>query len=87
LNEELQARTGHKTAFLSRMSHEMRTPLVGVIGSADILASELNKNARDPNHPCDPELLREYTAIIQTCSHHLLVRCCCVVVECFAERR
>ena len=39
-----------KTLFLSNMSHEMRTPLNGIVGCIGMLKS----------HPDDRELFREY---------------------------
>lgn len=73
LYEEIRLRGAHKTAFLSKMSHEMRTPLVGIIGSADILWSEIEASEKGDSVP-NREMLKEYTEIIKSCSHHLLVR-------------
>lgn len=72
LSDELQQRGAHRTEFLSKMSHEMRTPLVGIIGGADIVTAELDKLTQ--GEKLNPVVLREYSDIIRSCSHHLLVR-------------
>lgn len=48
-NHELQALDGAKADFLSIISHEINTPLNGIIGFADILTEELN-NTEYFNH-------------------------------------
>ena len=51
-----------KTSFLSRMSHDIRTPLNGIIGLLKI----------DENHPDDLELLKANRAKIAVSADHLL---------------
>jgi two-component system, sensor histidine kinase len=47
LAEEARSASEMKTAFLANMSHEVRTPLSGVIGSAELLgATELDRDQR-----------------------------------------
>ena len=51
-----------KSSFLSRMSHDMRTPLNGIIGLLEI----------DERHPDDPALLSANRAKIISAANHLL---------------
>ena len=51
-----------KSAFLSNMSHDIRTPMNAIIGFTTLL----NKDAESP------EKVREYTRKISASSHHLL---------------
>ena len=51
-----------KTSFLSRMSHDIRTPLNGIIGLLKI----------DDAHPDDKELLKSNRAKILVAANHLL---------------
>jgi PAS domain S-box-containing protein len=53
-----------KSEFLSRMSHEMRTPLNAVIGFSQLLRL-------DPDH-IDPEKLKTYADHVLDAGHHLL---------------
>ncbi|MGY4829308.1 PAS domain S-box protein [Sphaerotilaceae bacterium SBD11-9] len=53
-----------KSEFLSRMSHEMRTPLNAVIGFSQLLG--LNQGA------LDPEVVREYSNHVLDAGEHLL---------------
>lgn len=60
----LEARKANaaKTAFLSRMSHDIRTPLNGIIGLLDI----------DEHDPENTELLREHRAKERVAANHLM---------------
>ena len=51
-----------KSGFLSRMSHDMRTPLNGIIGILEI----------DEQHKDDPKLLNRNREKIKIAAHHLL---------------
>lgn len=51
-----------KSGFLSRMSHDIRTPLNGIIGILEI----------DEQHKDDPELLNRNREKIKIAAHHLL---------------
>lgn len=51
-----------KSDFLSKMSHDMRTPMNGIIGLAMI--------AEKYRH--DPDRMKEYFSKITVASHHLL---------------
>lgn len=51
-----------KTAFLSRMSHDIRTPLHGIIGLLDI----------DENNENNVELLKEHRAKARIAANHLM---------------
>lgn len=64
LNAKNQAEQANKlkTAFLSNMSHEIKTPLYGITGSAELLKSSLNIN----------ETHTEYIQIIENNSNLLL---------------
>lgn len=53
-----------KTAFLSRMTHDIRTPMNGIIGMTTLAISNLNRN--------NPEKVGECLAKINTSSTHLL---------------
>ena len=57
-----QAASRAKTAFLSNMSHDIRTPMNAIIGFTGLAA----------NHIHEPELVREYLATISQSSEHLL---------------
>lgn len=50
-----------KTIFLANVTHDIRTPLNGIIGFSDILQSEL-----------DSEEFKEYASIINSSAHKLL---------------
>lgn len=60
----LEARKANsaKTAFLSRMSHDIRTPLNGIIGLLDI----------DEHNPDNIELLKEHRAKARIAANHLM---------------
>ena len=51
-----------KSVFLSRMSHDIRTPLNGIIGILEI----------DEQHRDDPELLNRNREKLRIAAHHLL---------------
>lgn len=51
-----------KSEFLSHMSHDIRTPINGVIGMTEIAKSNVD----------DPERIRDCLSKIETASHHLL---------------
>ncbi|MDN5213921.1 ATP-binding protein [Fulvivirgaceae bacterium BMA12] len=59
-NEELKRIQKLKTAFFSKVSHEIRTPINGILGIAQLLRE--NK---------DPETVEEYAGIIFETSKHL----------------
>ena len=59
-NEELKRIQKLKTAFFSKVSHEIRTPINGILGIAQLLKE--NK---------DPETVEEYAGIIFETSKHL----------------
>ena len=68
-NEQLKKAVGQadranaaKTSFLSRMSHDIRTPLNGIIGLLKI----------DETHPDDQELIRANRGKIMIAANHLL---------------
>lgn len=54
------AASRHKTDFLAVMSHEVRTPLNGILGMSDLLTAT----------PLDP-VQREYVEAIRISNHHL----------------
>ena len=60
-NEQLVQATQAKSQFLSAMSHDIRTPLNGIVGVSELLESETSSSEG-----------REYIGIIQECSHSLL---------------
>jgi len=51
-----------KTAFLANMSHDIRTPMNGIVGFANLLK----------NDNLDPQTRNEYLGIINSCSNTLL---------------
>ena len=57
-----QAASRAKTAFLSNMSHDIRTPMNAIIGFTGLAAS----------HVDDPERVRDYLTTIARSSEHLL---------------
>lgn len=60
--EQADRANAAKTSFLSRMSHDIRTPLNGIIGLLDI----------DEKHPDNEELIRTNHAKMQIAANHLL---------------
>jgi len=56
-----EAATEAKATFLASMTHELRTPMNGVIGTASLMADSDLKEAQ-----------KEQLAIIRNCGHHLL---------------
>lgn len=60
--EQADRANAAKTSFLSRMSHDIRTPLNGIIGLLDI----------DEKHPDDEELIRTNHAKMRIAANHLL---------------
>ena len=60
--EKAEAANRAKTSFMSKMSHDIRTPLNGIIGLLKI----------DENHPDDHELIRENRKKMQVSADHLL---------------
>ena len=60
--EEARAANAAKTGFLSRMSHDIRTPLNGIIGLLNI----------DEAHPDDQELIRRNRGKMRVAANHLL---------------
>ena len=60
--EEAKAANAAKTDFLSRMSHDIRTPLNGIIGLLEI----------DENHPDDLALISANRAKMRVAANHLL---------------
>ena len=61
-NEELRIANIAKSDFLSRMSHDIRTPMNGIVGMLNIA----------DKHVDDPEMVRKYHAKIQTATDYLL---------------
>ena len=61
-NEELRVANEAKSEFLSRMSHDIRTPMNGIIGMLDIA----------DQHADDPDTVRRCHRKIQTASEYLL---------------
>ena len=57
-----QAASEAKTAFLSSMSHDIRTPMNAIIGFLTLMQNEAD----------DPEAVREYIQRIESASQHLL---------------
>ncbi len=62
LLERVQQANSAKSEFLSHMSHDLRTPINGILGMLSIL-----ENSRD-----NPELRREYRKKIRVSTEHLL---------------
>ena len=60
-NIELEQATNAKSRFLSTMSHDIRTPINGIIGAAELLSEERMSNEQ-----------REHVGVIQACSQSLL---------------
>lgn len=60
-----EAASAAKTEFLSRMSHEVRTPLNAVSGFAQLLELRMQEDGTDPT-------TRNYVQQIQTASQHLM---------------
>lgn len=60
--EQAQEAARSKSMFLSNMSHEMRTPLNGIVGSLALMRS----------HLCDPDILREYLQKAEYTSRYLI---------------
>ena len=60
--EEARAANAAKTSFLSRMSHDIRTPLNGIIGLLQI----------NEKHPDDPGLIESNRKKILVAANHLL---------------
>ncbi|MBU5463312.1 hybrid sensor histidine kinase/response regulator [Anaerotignum sp. MSJ-24] len=60
--DEARAANAAKTSFLSRMTHDIRTPLNGIIGLLNI----------DENHPDDAELIKANRAKMLVAANHLL---------------
>lgn len=60
--DEARAANAAKTSFLSRMTHDIRTPLNGIIGLLNI----------DENHPDDAELIKANRAKMLVAVNHLL---------------
>ena len=61
-NDELRVANEAKSKFLSRMSHDIRTPMNGIIGMLDIA----------DKHVDDPETVRSCHKKIETASRYLL---------------
>lgn len=59
--KEAEAANLSKTQFLSNISHELRTPMIGILGAVDLMAD----NARDNGDSENIQIIRE-------CGHHLL---------------
>jgi len=57
-----QVASNAKTAFLSSVSHDIRTPMNAIIGFASLLKGEAD----------NPDSVREYTQRIESASNHLL---------------
>ena len=62
LADEARAANEAKSGFLSRMTHDIRTPLNGIIGLLEI----------DQRHADDLELIRRNREKMQVAAHHLL---------------
>lgn len=62
--EASELASAQKSAFLSRVSHEMRTPLNAVIGFAQLM--------QIGSSPLEPEQLRTYVDHIRSAGEHLL---------------
>ena len=60
--DEAKAANAAKTNFLSRMSHDIRTPLNGIIGLLEI----------DGKHPDDKELIQQNRGKMLVAANHLL---------------
>ncbi len=59
--KEAEAANLSKTQFLSNISHELRTPMIGILGAVDLMA----ENARDDANSENIQIIRE-------CGQHLL---------------
>lgn len=62
--QAIEVASAHKSEFLSRVSHEMRTPLNAVIGFAQLL--QMGQGT------LEPEKLRTYVGLIRDAGEHML---------------
>ena len=61
-NEETKRANQAKSEFLSHMSHDIRTPINGIMGMVEIIKKNLD----------DPERIKDCLEKIDKASHHLL---------------